>query len=63
MTTSPQPACLVCERDPQQVPLLQIHYQGNTYWICPQHLPILIHEPAKLAHKLPGVEKLSPSEH
>jgi len=56
---SPQPACIVCERDDQEVPLLQIQYQGKIYWICPQHLPILIHQPDQLAHKLPGIEKLS----
>ena len=55
--------CIYCERDHTQVPLLQIQYQGKIYWICPQHLPVLIHEPAKLAHKLPGAEKLEPGVH
>lgn len=59
MTT---PSCLYCERDSDQVPLLTIQYQGKELWICPQHLPILIHKPAKLASKLPGVENLDPPE-
>jgi hypothetical protein len=63
MENSPQPVCIVCELDEHQVPLIQINYRGNTYWICPQHLPILIHQPAKLAHKLPGLENLGPAEH
>jgi hypothetical protein len=62
MSDSPQPACLYCGRDDQQIPLLPIQYQGTTYWICPEHLPILIHKPAQLADKLPGAEKLSPTE-
>jgi hypothetical protein len=61
--TSIQPACIVCERDQNLVPLIQIQYQEETHWICPQHLPILIHKPAQLAYKLPGIENLSPGEH
>ncbi len=60
---SPQPACIACDRDQQEVPLLQIQFQEQTYWICPQHLPMLIHKPAQLADRLPGAENLSPGEH
>ncbi len=63
MTNPLTPTCIVCELDEYQVPLIKIQYQGNTYWICPQHLPILIHQPAKLADKLPGLENLGPAEH
>ena len=54
--------CIVCEQDSQVVPLMPFEYQGKTYWICPQHLPILIHKPAKLADKLPGLEHISAPE-
>ena len=57
-----QPVCLYCERNDDQVPLLALKYQGEDFWICPQHLPILIHKPAQLADKLPGVEFLSSSD-
>ncbi len=30
----------------------------KNYWICPQHIPILIHDPSKLAGKLPGAEDM-----
>jgi hypothetical protein len=52
--------CLVCARTSQEVPLLTVHYQGQDYFICPQHFPILIHEPQKLVGLLPGAEKLIP---
>jgi hypothetical protein len=56
--------CIVCKRNTQQAPLLSIQYQGEIYWICPQHLPVLIHTPEQLAEKLPGVENLPhPEEH
>ncbi len=55
--------CLVCERTDQEVPLIQLQYKDNVYWICPEHFPILIHKPDQLAGKLPGAEHLAPHEH
>jgi hypothetical protein len=42
---------------------MPFEYRGKAYWICPQHLPILIHKPATLADKLPGVELITPPNH
>ncbi len=50
--------CLYCERDQNTVPLILIKYQNEDWWICPPHLPLLIHQPHKLVGKLPGAEKL-----
>lgn len=59
-----QPACLVCNVDDQSLPLINIRFKGKNYWICPQHLPILIHKPEQLMDKLPGMEaKASPQHH
>ena len=55
--------CLVCDRSAEVVPLLQLKYQDKSYWICPQHLPILIHKPSQLVDKLPGVDQLNPVGH
>lgn len=54
------PSCIYCERDSEQVPLLMLRHQAAEMWICPQHLPILIHNPTRLAGRLPGAENLSP---
>jgi hypothetical protein len=54
--------CLYCERDSNQVPLIELVYQDKELWICPQHLPILIHSPAKLAHKFPALAQIPPAE-
>jgi hypothetical protein len=51
--------CIYCERSSADVPLIPFEYRGKPYAICPQHLPILIHKPAQLAGRLPGLEKLS----
>ena len=51
---NPVEKCIVCERSSDQVALITLRYQDAALWICPQHLPILIHNPEKLADKLPG---------
>ena len=61
--TQEKNTCIVCERSSQEVPLLAVEYQGKQYWICPQHFPILIHEPAELIGRLPGAENLQGHQH
>ena len=57
MTTEPH-ACFVCHQTSREIPLLAIEYQNRQYWICPQHLPVLIHKPHELAEVLPGSENM-----
>lgn len=57
-----KPACLLCERDSDVTPLLTLEYRGSTIRICPQHLPVLIHDPARLVGILAGAEELRPSD-
>ncbi|UCC73806.1 MAG: hypothetical protein JSV86_04395 [Gemmatimonadota bacterium] len=64
MSDSPNPkACLACQRDTAVTPLIPLEYRDSTVWICPQHLPVLIHDPARLVGVLPGAENLSPADH
>ena len=58
-----EPLCLACDRSSDVVPLLTLTYRGRTHHICPQHLPLLIHDPARLVGRLPGAEGLAPAEH
>jgi len=55
--------CLVCRKPSDDVPLLSFEFRDTSLWICPQHLPILIHDPGKLSGLLPGVEGLEPADH
>jgi len=57
------PNCTFCERTNDEVPLFNMDYQGTSYWICPEHLPVLIHNPQRLQGRLPGVEKLAGHQH
>ncbi len=55
--------CVNCERTVEEVPLLNVTHRGGVAYICPQCLPILIHDPQQLVSKLPGAEALQPHEH
>ncbi|MGN6186770.1 MAG: hypothetical protein ACTHQM_24300 [Thermoanaerobaculia bacterium] len=58
-----KPTCLVCQNDSDHVPLISMQYRGGTFAICPQHLPIIIHQPDLLIGVLEGAENLQPSAH
>jgi hypothetical protein len=45
--------CIQCDRTSDEAPLMLFEFKGEQYAICPEHLPILIHQPAKLEGKLP----------
>ena len=55
--------CLVCARGSEETPLIPLEFRGAALWICPQHLPVLIHDPAQLVGKLAGAEQLRPADH
>jgi hypothetical protein len=55
--------CLLCHRGPHETPLIALEYRDMSLRICPQHLPVLIHDPAQLVGKLPGAERLKPADH
>lgn len=57
------PKCLVCEKSSAEVPLLALHYQEQLYYICPEHFPLLIHQPHKLVGRLPGADKFTAHKH
>ncbi len=58
MESHDEKQCIFCKKDDTLVPLVQLSFQAKAYWICPQHIPILIHEPSKLAGMLPGAENM-----
>ena len=52
--------CFNCKKSERMIPLLHLHYREEDIYICPQCLPVLIHKPASLAEKLPGLENIPP---
>lgn len=45
--------CMVCGCDDTELPLISLQFQGKPLWICPKHMPVLIHDADKLVHQLP----------
>lgn len=45
------------DRGPEAVPLIRLEYRGGEFWVCPQRLPVLIHDPTRLTGRLPGWRK------
>jgi hypothetical protein len=61
--TNDSSACLVCKRTSAEIPLISFRYRESDLFICPQHLPILIHDPTKLAEVLPGADGFQAADH
>jgi hypothetical protein len=55
--------CLNCGKSSNEIPLLAFEYRGETYNLCPQCLPVMIHKPQNLVGKLPGAESFSAANH
>jgi hypothetical protein len=54
-----KPKCLFCQETSDSVPLISLVYKDKPLWICSQHLPVLIHEQAKLTQQLEEAANLS----
>ncbi len=55
--------CVACDRGSEEIPLIALEYRGAQFWICPQHLPVLIHDPTRLTGRLAGAEEMAPADH
>jgi len=50
--------CIVCKKTSVEIPVTKFYYQESNFYICPQHIPILIHNPQELVGLLAGADKL-----
>lgn len=51
--------CIVCESNHDEVPVTKFEYKDIEFYICPQHIPVLIHDPQKLVGLIPDADKLN----
>ena len=51
-------ACLVCKKSSVETPVTKFYYQESEFYICPQHIPVLIHKPQELVGLLDGADNL-----
>ncbi len=50
--------CIACGISEEEVPLIIMTYKGKELRICPQHIPVLIHEPKKLVGKIDAADTM-----
>jgi hypothetical protein len=50
--------CLVCKKSSIEIPVTKFYYQDSSFYICPQHIPVLIHNPKELVGLLDGADEL-----
>ena len=55
--------CLNCGHNSNEIPLLTFEFRGESFSLCPQCLPVIIHKPQTLTGKLPGAENFTPANH
>ncbi len=51
-------SCIVCHRTDEEIPIISMTFKGKELGICPQHMPVLIHNPHELVGKLEGAENM-----
>jgi len=50
--------CLVCQKSQDEAPVTEFHYKNSSFFICAQHMPVLIHNPQQLIGLLPDADKM-----
>ncbi|WP_457616330.1 hypothetical protein [Lutibacter sp.] len=50
--------CLVCKTTSNDTPVTKFYYKNSHFYICSQHIPVLIHNPHELVGMLPDADKL-----
>ena len=55
---SAEKTCIVCKKSSMETPVTKFYHKDSEFYICPQHIPILIHNPQELVGLLEGADKL-----
>lgn len=55
---SPSKTCIVCKKSSTEIPVTKFYHKDSEFYICPQHLPVLIHNPQELIGLLEGADTL-----
>ncbi|MGV6844720.1 MAG: hypothetical protein ACWA42_01170 [Lutibacter sp.] len=55
---SEKKSCIVCGRNELETPVTKFYYQEGAFYICSQHIPVLIHNPEDLIGLLPNAKKI-----
>ncbi|EAR01651.1 hypothetical protein [Maribacter sp. HTCC2170] len=56
MSTSKE--CLVCKKSANEIPVTKFYHKETEFYICPQHMPVIIHNPQQLVGLLEGADEM-----
>ena len=59
MSENQKKSCVLCQKLDTELPLIVLSYNDTAYYICPEHMPMLIHQPDALVGKMPGAENMN----
>lgn len=48
--------CLVCKKSSAEIPVTKFYYKESEFYICPQHMPTIIHKPQELVGLIDGAD-------
>lgn len=48
--------CLVCKKTSEEIPVTKFYYKESEFYICPQHMPTIIHKPQELVGLIDGAD-------
>lgn len=48
--------CLVCKKSSNEIPVTKFYYKESEFYICPQHMPTIIHKPEELVGLIDGAD-------
>jgi hypothetical protein len=40
--------CIVCKQSSMEMPVTKFYHKNTAFYICSQHIPVLIHNPQEL---------------
>ena len=49
-------SCLLCKTSSSDIPVTKFYYQDSEFYICPQHMPVIIHNQKDLKGLLDGAD-------
>jgi len=50
--------CIVCKKSSLETPVTKFYHKASEFYICSQHIPVLIHKPEELIGLLDGANEI-----
>lgn len=55
---SDKKTCIVCKKSSMEMPVTKFYHKNSSFYICSQHIPVLIHNPQELVGLIDDADTL-----